>query len=204
MTIYHWILLAAFSVFLLYFIFSLILTFVKKGPADPSEKNGNVNKAIIYSFTGAMSPSKKESAFLHLPTYAAGMVFHLGTFFSFFWLMLLFFNFNTGAWFHLVSSSILAATGICGISILIKRIIKTTLRQMSNPDDYFSNLLVTGFQLLMAIEIFWDKALPTLFIYAAFLFLYIPFGKLKHTVYFFSSRIYLGKFFGKRGVWPVK
>jgi hypothetical protein len=43
-----------------------------------------------------------------------------------------------------------------------------------------------------------------LFIYAAFLFLYIPFGKLKHTVYFFSSRIYLGKFFGKRGVWPVK
>jgi hypothetical protein len=204
MTAYHWLLFAGFSVFLLYFLFSIILAFTKKGLLDYSEKKGNVNGAIFYSFTGAMSPAKKESAFLHLPTYAAGMIFHLGTFFSFFWMIVLFFNINIGAWFHLTSALILIVTGICGISVLIKRIAKKNLRQMSNPDDYFSNLLVTGFQVLMAIAVLWDRALSLLFIYTAFLLLYIPFGKLKHTVYFFSSRIYLGKFFGKRGVWPVK
>jgi len=204
MTIYHWILFAAFSIFFLYFLYNLILTLVKKGLPDPSEKKGNVNAAIIYSFTSAMSPAKKESAFLHLPTYVAGMIFHLGTFFSFFWLIILFFNFRIVAWCHWTSSLILIITSICGISILIKRIAKKNLRQMSNPDDYFSNLLVSGFQILMAIAILWNKASAPLFIYTAFLFLYIPFGKLKHTIYFFSSRIYLGKFFGKRGVWPVK
>jgi hypothetical protein len=204
MTTWHWILLAAFSVFCLYFLLSIILAFAKKGSADPSEGKGNVNRAVFYSFTGAMSPVKKESAYLHLPTYAAGMIFHLGTFFSFFWLLILFFNMNTGNWFHIASALILIATAICGISILIKRIAKKNLRQMSIPDDYFSNLLVTGFQILMAAAILWDNATPPLFIYAGFLFLYIPFGKLKHTVYFFSSRVYLGKFYGKRGVWPVK
>jgi hypothetical protein len=32
--------------------------------------------------------------------------------------------------------------------------------------------------------------------------LYIPAGKLRHTVYFFAARYHLGYFFGWRGVWP--
>jgi hypothetical protein len=34
------------------------------------------------------------------------------------------------------------------------------------------------------------------------LMLYIPIGKLRHTVYFFAARYHLGYFFGWRGVWP--
>ena len=53
-------------------------------PTDFSRKSGDVGGSIKYSYTGAMSPLKKESAFLHLPTYAAGILYHIGTFLSLF------------------------------------------------------------------------------------------------------------------------
>ena len=43
---------------------------------DPA--SGKERTAVAYSFTGAMSPLKKESAFLHLPTYSAGLIYHRG------------------------------------------------------------------------------------------------------------------------------
>jgi hypothetical protein len=204
MTIFQWILLAGFSIFLLSFVFVILRSIIKKGAADYSEKRGSEKAAVFYSFTGAMSPKKKESAHLHLPTYTAGLFFHIGTFFCFFWLILFFFNVNFGAWFHWVSFCGLIVTGAMGFSILIKRMALHKLRSMSNPDDYFSNLLVTGFHLFSAIAVLWSSAIDPLFIYATFLFIYIPLGKLKHVFYFFPSRIFLGKFYGKRGVWPVR
>ena len=51
-------------------------------PKDLSQETGSVKKGIIYSFTGAMSPTAKESAYLHLPTYVAGLLYHAGIFTS--------------------------------------------------------------------------------------------------------------------------
>ena len=75
---YQWLSIGALAIC----IFSLMLHFIKiirlGKPTDYSEKRGDVAKAITYSMSGAMSPKKKESAFLHLPTYTAGIIYHIG------------------------------------------------------------------------------------------------------------------------------
>lgn len=201
MSIYHWILLIGFAVFFIAAIRIIIRVLIFNRPKDYSSPIGNVSSGILYSFTGAMSPFKKESAYLHLPTYTAGMIFHTGTFLSFLWLILLFFNVPYSEWLSYASIIFLIASAICGISILIKRFIKANLRNMSAPDDYFSNMLVTVFQLCTALTLYREALLPVLFIYGSILFIYMPIGKLRHSIYFFTSRIYLGMYYGKRGVW---
>jgi hypothetical protein len=204
MTIYHWILAGGFGIFIISGIYLLTRIVIKKGKADPASAVGYIKSAIAYSFTGAMSPLKKESAYLHLPTYTAGMIFHIGTFVSFAWLLILFFDLKLNAILGYISSLVILIAAICGIAILIKRITSAKLKSFSNPDDYFSNLLVTGFQIITALTILSIIGLPELLIYSTFLLAYVNIGKLRHSIYFFTSRIELGRFYGKRGVWPIK
>ena len=150
-----------------------------------------------------MSPAHKESAMLHLPTYIAGMAFHAGIFYGFFWLVLLFFGLQTGEPFRIVSFYLLLISAACGTGLLIKRVSLTKMRNLSNADDYFSNLLVTGFLVLVALTLVMNST-NNLFIYSAILLLYIPLGKLRHSIYFATTRIHLGVFYGRRGVWPIQ
>jgi len=202
MTIYHWILLTAFSICFLSGLFQFLQIVLSKKSTDYAVPRGKIGKAIIYAFVGAMSPLKKESAMLHLPGYIAGILFHIGTFLSLFWLVLHFLKFTTITLIINASAIFLVSSVLSGIIILMKRMIKPEMRRLSCIDDYFSNLLVTGFQVLSALTLFIGTPLPYLFTWAAILFLYIPLGKLRHVVYFFTSRVHLGMFYGKRGVWP--
>jgi hypothetical protein len=182
-----------------------ILRLVKYGkPTDYSKQAGNTAQAIRYSFTGAMSPKHKESAFLHLPTYSAGVIYHLGTFASIGIIIVkeasltvpsLLLGFLVTAFF--VSSG-------CGMGILIKRIVSAKMRNLSSPDDYISNLLVTLFHVLTAMVLVWPATEQTYYLALALLLLYFPIGKLKHAFYFFAARYHLGFFYGWRGTWPQK
>jgi len=170
---------------------------------DYAPPSGGIPSGIRYSFTGAMSPVKKESAFLHLPTYTAGMIYHLGTFLS---VILIFFMLADVVFPPALSwglAAFLLVSALCGISILVKRMIKKGLRELSNPDDYISNVLVTVFQILTGLTMALGTVFkPWLFLTAGLLLLYIPIGKLKHLLYFFAARWELGLFYGRRGVWP--
>lgn len=171
-------------------------------PNDFSEPTGNIGSAVRYSFTGGMSPKKKESAYLHLPTYTAGIFYHLGTFLSVALFICFLFTMSFGATVTLILSSFLIVSGLCGIGIFVKRIIKKELRSLSNPDDYISNLLVTGFQ--FATLAFLNFETPVYYLIVSALLLYLPLGKLRHAIYFFAARYHLGFFYGRRGVWPPK
>jgi len=162
MSIYHYILLAGFCIFLIFSILIIYKILRAEYPRDFSYPIGKVGSAVIYSFTGGMSPLKKESAYLHLPTYIAGMIYHVGTFAAFFLLIIIFFNIYLSSWLINVSFVFLILTSLCGFSIFIKRIFKSKLRKLSNPDDYASNLLVTGFQLLTALSLIKGFFLPYL------------------------------------------
>jgi hypothetical protein len=204
MSIPHWILLACFGTFV-----GAALTVCARIAAsartfDPSEPRGSAWAGVAYSFTGAMSPIKKESARRHMPTYLLGLFFHGGVFFAFAWLAALFFDARAPFDLTRISALALVITALCGAALLVKRIVKANLRALSCPDDYFSNMLVVGFQLMTAAALAEPSRSGALFIYAAALFLYIPLGKLRHAIYFPLARIYLGGFFGKRGVWGAK
>ncbi len=182
-----------------------VVRLIKLGkPQDYSERRGNTRKAVEYSFTTAMSPAKKESAFLHLPTYTAGILFHLGTFLSLLIFLLFIVNIEINGTIAGIVSGFLFISGLSGAGILVKRMVMKKLLALSNPDDFISNLLVTLFQFATALMLLNLRIVPAYYIVTAILLFYIPVGKLKHTVYFFAARYQLGYFFGWRGIWPPK
>lgn len=199
---YYWLVCGALAICLISLLVHLI-RLVKLGkPTDYSKKTGDLNAAMKYAFTGSMSPAKKESAYLHLPTYTAGIFYHLGTFLSLFLFILIMMKVPIQGWLQWIVIGFLILSALSGLGIFVKRLAKQELRALSNPDDYISNLLVTLFQLFTAMVIYNKAFLPGYLIETSLLLLYLPIGKLKHTIYFFAARYHLGYFFGWRGVWP--
>jgi len=119
-----------------------------------SQKSGNVTKSVIYSNTSAMLPNQKESAYKHLPTFTAGVIFHLGTFLALLFFVSLFFKPLTICllmiyWWRVTAflTCFLLASSLCGFSLFVKRLFSKKLKPFSNADDYFSIGIVTLFQL---------------------------------------------------------
>jgi hypothetical protein len=201
---YHVLALASLAVCAASSLFHLFRLIRLGKPIDYAPAAGKTGPAIQYAFTGAMSPMKKESAFLHLPTYTAGILYHIGTFTAiplFFFLLFIPWPGGSLTW---LLAGFFVITSASGIGIFIKRFVKKGLRDLSSPDDYISNMLVTLFQLLSALVLSLPAFLPAYFIVASLLLLYFPIGKLKHAIYFFAARYHLGVFYGRRGVWPPK
>ena len=181
-------------------------------PKDFSEKSGSVAKGVAYSNTVAMMPQNKESAYLHLPSYALGILFHIGIFSCMLIFVLSFFDFFN-QWLindkgiHYLLPALTAVTAFAGCCLFVKRLVNRNLRNLTNPDDYLSNGFTTLFQIATTLYLLMPACscmVNTYYIMAAILFLYMPVGKLKHVLYFFSARYHLGFFYGWRNVWPQK
>ena len=201
---YHWMAIAA----LLFCLTSLSLHLLRLwrlgNHHDFSTPTGKPSAAMPYAFVGAMSPTRKERAYLQLPTYVGGLLFHIAPILG----IALFFLFLVGIeifqWLMWPLALIMIMGAVSGAAILVKRMVKPQMRALSNPDDYISNLIVTLFQLATAAVLFWPQLFPVYFVLTALLLLYIPLGKLKHAIYFFAARYQLGYFFGRRNVWPPR
>lgn len=185
-----------------------LVNLIKLGlPKELSQPSGSVKEGIVYSFTGAMSPNAKESAYMHLPTYFAGIVYHIGTFASLlmFPVILLFTDIleSLPQVIVFLISSALAVSSICGTGILIKRLMTDKLRYFSSADDYISNILTTAVQAVTALVVINTVPDAIYYITATAFFVWLPLGKTKHLLYFFFARIHLGYFYGRRGTWPV-
>ena len=196
-------------------LFAHFVRIVKLGkPKDYSEPSGSVAKGVVYSNTAAMSPTNKESAYLHLPTYTLGIFFHLGIFLSFLlYLLIVILHFcgmdfraliaDNVKWLQYLLAAFLLVTTCCGIVLFIKRLVNKNLHSFASLDDYLSNLFTTLFQLGGALYFMALPGSPVIyFILCTILFLYMPFGKLKHLLYYFAARYHLGFFYGRRNVWP--
>lgn len=203
------------SLIALLFCFLMLLAhfvrIVKLGkPRDYSQKSGDVAKGVLYANTTAMMPGNKESAYLHLPTYGAGIIFHIGIFISLLLYILSLFNLNQyyPAWLNWILAAYLCVGTICGICLFIKRLVNKNLHSLANADDYISNCLATLLQLTTALFLVFQaqcSAVYTIYyICTIILFIYMPLGKLKHLLYYFSARYHLGFFYGWRNVWPPR
>lgn len=209
MSVFQIIAIAA-AAFCLCGLFIHFIHVVRLGkPNDMSEKSGDTTKGVIYANTTAMLPQNKESAYLHLPGYAAGILFHIGIFTSFLVFLLSFFPFfnrwievNT---LRLIIAAALAVTCLSGYILLFRRALSKDLKGFSTPDDFISNALTSTFQLLTLLHLVWPTngvVTALYYIVCALLFVYMPFGKLRHVVYYFAARYHLGFFYGWRNVWP--
>jgi hypothetical protein len=171
-------------------------------PTDQSPIKGNISHGITYAFTKGMMPWAKESTRIHRLAYLRGIGFHVGIFIAIgtviispFWeylppiiFLILFWLLNIGA--------VLGAAGG------IMRIVEHNLRGLSLPDDHFAVWLTTLFITVAGLAVINDSFVIPMYIVSAITFIYIPLGKIRHCLYFFFARIFFGKFFGRRAIFP--
>jgi hypothetical protein len=174
-------------------------------PKPHAPAAGAASRGILYGFTGAMVPSRKESATRYPLSFAAGILLHLGVAASFLTVLLAVFSPPDAPPIGGLALAPTAGAGLmAGIALLLKRLASADLREISRPDDFAANLALAVF--LAATLAFWSGALPAdaLGILAAILLLYLPLGKLRHVVFFFLARADYSARLGFRGVFPPR
>lgn len=171
-------------------------------PTDKSPIKGDISGGIRYAFTTGMMPWAKESTRIHMIAYLRGIGFHIGIFaaigtliISPFWGYLPPLLSWTLFWILSIGALLGAAGGIL-------RMAEHNLRGLSLPDDHFAVWLTTLFITLAALALLNAAFMIPMYIVSAVTFAYVPLGKIRHCLYFFFSRIFFGKFFGRRAVFP--
>jgi nitrate reductase gamma subunit len=101
------------------------------------------------------------------------------------------------------------AAFIIGIMRIIRRVSNPYIREISSPDDHFSLLLLTVWFAFAFMAVPNDISggegiMLTYFLLTAFFLMYVPFSKISHYLYYPFTRTYLGRHFGRRGVFPIK
>lgn len=171
-------------------------------PGDYSPIKGDIPGGIRYAFTTGMMPWAKESTRIHMLAYLRGIGFHVGIFaaigaviLSPWWEVLPPFLFWTLFWVLVIGAALGAAGGLM-------RLAEHNLRGLSLPDDHFAVWLTTLFIETTGLAILNEAFMIPMYIVSAVTFVYVPLGKIRHCLYFFFSRFFFGKFFGRRAVFP--
>ncbi len=171
-------------------------------PADRSPIKGNLSHGITYAFSTGMMPWAKESTRIHMLAYLRGIGFHVGVFaaigavlLSPFWGWLPLLLRQLMFWVLLLGAILGAAGGVM-------RIVERNLRGLSLPDDHFAVWLTTLFILMTGLALVNKAFTIPMYLLSAATFVYVPLGKIRHCLYFFFSRLFFGRFFGRRAVFP--
>jgi hypothetical protein len=187
----------------IYGIYRRYLELKRRGlPGDKSPLKGSINHGILYAFTTGMAPWAKESTRIHMLAYLRGIGFHVGIFAAIGALIV------SPFWDMLPQPLLILLAGVLTVGALlgaaggVLRIVETNLRGLSLPDDHFAVWLTTLFMLATALAVVSEAMRVPMYIIAAATFVYIPLGKIRHCLYFFFSRTFFGKFFGRRAVYP--
>lgn len=163
---------------------------------------GDPGRGARYAFTSGMAPWAKESVMMNLPSYAAGMVFHAGVITALGLLLMELAGIRPAGLALVLARLLTLAGGLAGAALLVKRILHRELRGLSCPDDYVSNLLSTAFALLACGAASGAALGGAWLAEAVLLMVYAPLGKIRHCLFFFTTRYHFGAFFGRRGTFP--
>lgn len=171
-------------------------------PADKSPLKGNPTHGIAYAFTTGMLPWTKESTRLHMLAYLRGIVFHVGIFAALGALIISPFWGFLPQPLMLLLATVLGVGSLLGAAGGVMRIAEHNLRALSLPDDHFAVWLATLFMAVTALGVLNEALRIPMYLVTAVTLIYIPLGKIRHCLYFFFSRTFFGKFFGRRAVYP--
>jgi hypothetical protein len=171
-------------------------------PADRSPIKGDIPRGIKYAFTAGMMPWAKESTRIHRIAYLRGIGFHVGIFAAIGAAIISPFWESLPALFSRALFWVLMLGALLGAAGGIMRLLEPNLRGLSLPDDHFAVWVTTIFITTAALALNKEAFMIPMYIVSAIMFVYIPLGKTRHCLYFFFSRIFFGKFFGRRAVFP--
>jgi nitrate reductase gamma subunit len=158
---------------------------------------------VLYAFTLGMAPWAKESVRIHWLAYLRGILFHVCIFMGAVWIIISPWSLQLILPVKMVFATLLGFGAIMGFTGFYIRLKDSGLRYISTPDDYFALGIVSLFLSLGAVSALIHAALPYFWILCGLILAYIPFGKLRHFVYFFYARVFLGTIFGRRGAFEL-
>jgi len=149
-----------------------------------------------------MKPSHKETVGYHPGKFAMGMLMHLSAFIALLGIVLLLIGPSMGvAYFSFVRFAVGAGLP-AALYLFIRRLRTPNLKAMSAIDDYLSILVTCGLLAITALPKLAHDNLAMIFTYAILFFVYLPLGKLRHSVFFFAARADYGRRLGYRNVYP--
>jgi hypothetical protein len=157
---------------------------------------------VIYLFTAANHPLRKESIRGHPMEFALGVVLHVGALAALAVLLTAALRPAAGAaLLARLPAGFLAALA-AGLALLARRALSADLRAMSTPDDYLAAGATCGLLAAAAAAGLAPGLLAPALFYTALLLIYLPLGKLRHALFFFLARTDHGRRLGRRGVLP--
>lgn len=171
-------------------------------PADRSPAKGQVNQGVLYAFTLGMAPWAKESTRLHNLAYLRGVAFHLGIFLGLAILLTAPWSGNLAPGWRFALGAGAGLGALFGWIGFFARLVERNLKALSTPDDYTAVLLVSLFLTTQALWLYGLLASPVFYTVSALMLVYAPFSKIRHCFYFAFSRLFYGRFTGKRAVLP--
>ncbi|WP_376790491.1 hypothetical protein [Thermoflexus sp.] len=167
---------------------------------DRAPRRSAAWRGILYAFTGGMMPWAKESTRRHLVLYARGVLFHIGVAVAFASLVILPWRYTLPPVLAPAGLLLLLMGALSGLIGVLTRLFDERLRALSYPDDYAAVALVTLWQAAGAASWASSEVLPLFYGLSALTLLAIPLTKIRHCLYFFFSRFFFGRFYGRRGV----
>jgi hypothetical protein len=174
----------------------------RAAPVDRAPARGDPARGVRYAFTLGMAPWTKESTRIHALAYLRGVGFHLGIFAALLALLARPLWLGLPPWLRGAAAIGLALGALLGAAGSAMRLREPHLRALSTLDDHLSIWLVTIFLGAVAAAVWQARFAAPMYLAAGVMLAYIPFGKIRHCMYFFVAKRYFGRFAGRRGVLP--
>lgn len=176
------------------------------GMGDTNPKMGS-----NYSLSLIVKPNEMESTRTKKGMYAQFAILHIGLFSSIALSFIIPYapGILEAKGVVLVLQAIFAAAFIVGLMRIYRRVSNEYIRAISSPDDHFSLILLTvwlAFAFMAAPNntANGEGVLIAYFLLTAFFLVYVPFSKISHYIFYPFHRTYIGRHFGRRGVFPIK
>lgn len=167
---------------------------------DLARERGNPARGILFAFTLGMAPWEKESTRTHWVAYLRGIFFHVGIFTAFGVLLASPWLDRLPVWVVWPALAVTGVGALFGFAGILMRWLGPNERLLSLPDDYASVFLSSLFIALACATLAYHPVLPFFYLQTGLVAVYIPFGKIRHCVYFFYSKFFFGIGYGRRGV----
>jgi nitrate reductase gamma subunit len=191
--------LAGVAVFVVGVIYVFTSTQRQSYQAEVAPIIGSPAMGILWAFSLGLAPWAKESARIHWVAYVRGVIVHLCIFLCAAYLIATPWLASMPGSLHISLAAIFGIGAVLALAGFWVRLTDPGLRLLSTPDDYFSLALVTLFLASAAASAARIVLLPAFWAVSGVTLAYAPFGKIKHFIFFFYERVFVGLFFGRRG-----
>ncbi|UCE27085.1 MAG: hypothetical protein JSW52_12165 [Candidatus Coatesbacteria bacterium] len=173
------------------------------GRKDYSARAGSSARGVLYNFTAAMSPARKEAARRHPFKFAVGMVMHLGVVVAVLKVVVLLIKPTAPPIAPIPLGGFLAFAAAATSFLFVRRFFSKNLRPISDFDDYFAAFAVAVYLGIGSLHELNVINAGTFLLVGAVVAFYIPLGKLRHVLFCPVARFDLGRRLGYRGTFPA-